>query len=67
MKNTSKVNLKDDSKEEWLEKWKEHFINLLGNPPEITDKATKIINIQFDIKREQFTKEKYDVALNNSD
>ena len=43
--------------------WKEHFKNLLGKSPEITDKTiTKIINDQLDIKLGQFTQE-LDVVL----
>ena len=39
------------SREERLQKWKEHFNNLLGNPSEITDKTTEeVINCQLDIK-----------------
>ena len=29
------------SQEEILQKWKEHFKNLLGNHPEVTDKSIK--------------------------
>ena len=32
---------KISSQEEILIKWKEHFKNLLGNPPEITENLTK--------------------------
>ena len=36
--------------------WKEHFKNLLGNSPEVTDKPIqKIINYQLDIKLGLFT------------
>ena len=57
-KSTKGVKLKATSQEERLQKWKEHFKNLLGNPPEITDKLNqKIINGQLDMKLEQFTDE----------
>ena len=36
-----KAKLKYASQEERLLKWKEHFNNLLGNPPAITDEPTK--------------------------
>ena len=37
-KNTSRANLKADSREERLHEWKEHFKNLLGNPQKMIDK-----------------------------
>ena len=41
--------LKATYQEKRLEKWKEHFKNLLGNPPEVTEKKTKeIIHDQAD-------------------
>ena len=44
-KSISRANLKAASQKESLQMWKEHFNNLLGNPPEITDKSSeKIIN-----------------------
>ena len=44
--------------------WKEHFKNLLGKSPKVTDKPiTKIINNQLDIKLEQFTLEELNVVL----
>ena len=50
-KSTSRTKLKVGSQEEKLEKCKEHFKNLHGNPPEITDNPTKkIINSQQGIK-----------------
>ena len=36
-KNTSRAKLKAASQEERRQNWKEHFKNLFGNPPEITD------------------------------
>ena len=42
---TSRAKLKSASQEERLYNLKEHFVNLLVNPPEITDKPIKeIIN-----------------------
>ena len=50
MKSTSRAKLKTANQQDRLQKWKEHFQNLLGNPPEITDKHTEeIINGQLDI------------------
>ena len=54
----TRVKLKTPSQEEILLKWKEHFMNLLGNPPEIIDKPIqKIIKDQL----EQFMLEELDV------
>ena len=50
--------------EEILHKRKEHFKNLLGNTPEITDKPIHtIINDELDIKLRQFTEEEPDTVL----
>ena len=55
-KSTLRAKLKAASQEEWKQMWKEHFKNLLGNSPNVTDKhIMKIINYKFDIKQEQFT------------
>ena len=44
--------------------WEQHFKNLLGNPPKITDKPiTRIISKQLDIKLGPFTKEELDSVL----
>ena len=41
--------------------WKQHFENLLGNPPKVTyEPITRIIYKQSDIKLGQFTQEKLD-------
>ena len=57
-KGTSRAKLKAANQKEQLHIWKEHFMNLLGNSPKITDKLIpKIINGQLDIKLEQFTQE----------
>ena len=46
--------------------WKEHFKNLLGKSPKVTDKPiTKIIYNKRDIKLGKFTQEKLDVVLTN--
>ena len=52
----SRAKLKVANQDERLQKWKEHFKNLPGNPPDINDKhSEKISNIQLDIKLGQFT------------
>ena len=58
-----RAELKAVSQEKRLKKWAEHFKNLLGALPEITDKPTKKINYQVDIKFEQFIKEELDTEL----
>ena len=61
-KDILRAKLKAACQEKRLQKWKEHFINLLGNPPEITDEPIqKIINGQWDVKLGQITKEELDV------
>ena len=43
--------------------WNEHFKNLLGNSPNVTDKPImKIINKNLDIKQGQFTQEQLKVV-----
>ena len=52
---------------EWKEeqKWKKkQFLNLLGNPPEVTDKPTKkILNSQLNFKLGHFAEEELDAVL----
>ena len=56
--------LKAASQEDRLLKWKEHFKNLLGNPPKITDKnIQKISNSQLDIKLGHFTIDELETVL----
>ena len=46
--------------------WKQHFKNLLGSPPKITDEPiTRIISKQLDIKLGSFTKEGLNSVLKN--
>ena len=57
-KNTAKAKLKAASQQERINLWKQHFENLLGNPPNITNEPiTRIISKQLDIKVGPFTKE----------
>ena len=55
-KSTSRAKLGAASKEEWMRLWKQHFENLLGKPPDVTDDPiAKIISNQQDIKQGQLT------------
>ena len=49
-KNTAKAKLKAANQQERIKLWKQHFENLLGNPPKITQEPiTRIISKQLDI------------------
>ena len=57
-KNTAKAKLKAANQQERIKLWKQHFENLLGNPPKIThEPITRIISKQLDIKLGPFTQE----------
>ena len=60
-KSSEKLKLKADSQEERLQKWKEHFKNLFGNPPEITEEI--IIDGQLDIQLGSFMENEIDTVL----
>ena len=63
-KSTSRAKLKAVSHEERLKKWKEHFKNRLGNPPEVTDKPfKKFINSKLDVQLQHFTEEELNIVL----
>ena len=63
-KSTAKAKLKAASQQERVKLWEQHFKNLLGNPPEITDEPiTRIISKQLDVKLGPFTKEELDSVL----
>ena len=63
-KNTAKAKLKAANQQERIKLWKQHFENLLGNPPKIThEPITRIISKQLDIKLGPFTQEKLDSVL----
>ena len=63
-KSTAKAKLKTASQQERVKLWKQHFKNLLGSPPKITDEPiTRIISEQLDIKLGPFTKEELDSVL----
>ena len=55
---TVKAKLKAANQQERIKLWKQHFENLLGNPPKVThEPITRIISKQLDIKLGQFTQE----------
>ena len=57
-KSTVKTKLKATNQQERIKQWKQHFKNLLRNPPKVTHKPiTKIISKQLDIKLVPFTLE----------
>ena len=63
-KSTAKAKLKAASQQEKVKLWEQHFKNLLGSPPKITDEPiTRIISKQLDIKLGPFTKEELDSVL----
>ena len=63
-KSTAKEKLKAASQQERVKLWEQHFKNLLGSLPKITDEPiTRIISKQLDIKLGPFTKEELDSIL----
>ena len=63
-KSTAKAKLKAASQQERVKLWKQHFENLLGNPPKVMNEPIiRIINKQLDIKLGPFTKEELDSVL----
>ena len=63
-KNTAKAKLKAANQQERIKLWKQHFENLLGNPPKIThEPITRIISKQLDMKLGPFTQEELDSVL----
>ena len=63
-KNTAKAKLKAANQQERIKLWKQHFENLLENPPKIThEPITRIISKQLDIKLGPFTQEELDSVL----
>ena len=57
-KSTTKAKLKAANQQERIKLLKQHFENLLGNPPKVThEPITRIINKQLDIKLGPFTQE----------
>ena len=61
---TAKAKLKAANQQERIKLWKQHFENLLGNPPKVTHELiTTIISKQLDIKLGPFTQEELDSVL----
>ena len=58
-----RAKLKAASQEDRIQKWKEHFKNLLGNFRKVTDKPIKKVNSQLDIKLGQFMEEELNIVL----
>ena len=59
-----KQKLKAANQQERIKLWKQHFENLQGNPPKVTQEPiTRIISWQLDIKLGPFTKEELDSIL----
>ena len=59
---TSRSKLETDSQEERLQKWKEHFRDLLRKYSEIIDKPSEeIIHDQLDIKFGRFTVDEFNI------
>ena len=60
-KSTAKAKLKATSQQDRIHLSKQHFENLLGNPPEVThEPIARIISKQLDIKLGPFTQEELD-------
>ena len=57
-RSTAKAKLKATNQQERIKLWKQHFVNLQGNPPKVThEPITTIISKQLDIKLGPFTQE----------
>ena len=56
--------MKATDQQEQIHLWKQHFMNLLGNPTKITHETiTRIIYKQLDVKPGPFTQEELDSVL----
>ena len=63
-KSTVKVKLKATNQQERIKLWKQHFENLLGNPPKVThEPINRIISKQLDIKLGPLSLQKIDSVL----
>ena len=63
-KSTTNAKLKVANQQERIKLWKQHFENLLGNPPKVThEPITRIISKQLDIRLGPFTQEELDSVL----
>ena len=63
-KSTAKAKPKTTSQQDRIHLWKQHFENLLGNPPEVIhEPITRIISKQLDFKLGRFTQEELNSIL----
>ena len=63
-KSKAKAKFKATNQQERIKLWRQHFENLLGNPPKVThEPITRIISKQLDIKLGPFTQEELDSVL----
>ena len=63
-KSTAKAKLKATSQQDQIHLWKLHFVNSLGNPPEVThEPIMSITSKQLDIKLGPFTQKELDLVL----
>ena len=63
-KKPTKAKLKAKDQNERLDKWKTHFEQLLGNKPQVTNKAVeKIVEHELSIKKGNFSKEELEKVL----
>ena len=63
-KSITKPKLKATNQHERIKLWKQHFENLLGNPPKVThEPITRIISKQLDIKLGPFKQEELDAVF----
>ena len=63
-KSTAKAKLKATNQQERIKLLKQHFQNLLGNPPKVThEPINRIISQQLDIKLRLFTQEELNSVL----
>ena len=61
---TAKAKLEATNQQERIKLWKQHFENLLRNPPKVThEPVVRIISKQLDIKLGPFTQEELDSVL----
>ena len=61
---TAKAKLKATNQQEIIKLWKQHFKNLQGNPPKVTQETiTRIISNQLDIKLGPFIQEELNSVL----
>ena len=63
-KKTTKAKIKANDQAERVSKWKDHFQNLLGNPPNVLNRPTqKIFENELDIKKGPFTMDELEDVL----